>query len=115
MSEQVYEKAADYFKALAHPVRLRILAALCYGERCVCHLEALLNRPQAYVSQQLAILRESGLVQDRKEGQRVYYAIADKRLPTLLEEFLGEATLRSLAVGQIHYCRCPACQTAMAA
>lgn len=115
MDEQIYEKAARYFKALDHPARLHILATLRYGEQCVCHLEALLDRPQAYVSQQLAILRAAGLVRDRKEGQRVYYAIADERLPSLLDLLLSEALQRASAPRQLLECRCPACQVAVAA
>jgi DNA-binding transcriptional ArsR family regulator len=115
MNDQIYKKAARYFKALDHPARLRILAALRYGEQCVCHLEALLDRPQAYVSQQLAILRAAGLVRDRKEGQRVYYAIADERLPLLLDLLLGEVLRHASAPGQLPTCRCPACQVALAA
>ncbi|MCC7355656.1 MAG: winged helix-turn-helix transcriptional regulator [Anaerolineae bacterium] len=115
MNAQIYEKAARCLKALDHPARLRILAALRYGEQCVCHLEALLDKSQAYVSQQLAILREAGLVQDRKEGQRVYYAIADDRLPLLLDLLLGESLEDSPAHEQLPTCRCPACQVAMAA
>ncbi|MBX3061322.1 MAG: winged helix-turn-helix transcriptional regulator [Anaerolineae bacterium] len=42
---------ANYFKALAHPVRLQILAVLRQGEACVCHLEVILQRRQAYISQ----------------------------------------------------------------
>lgn len=115
MNDLVYEQSAQYFKALAHPARLRILVALRYGEQCVCHLEALLNKPQAYVSQQLAILREAGLVQDRKEGQRVYYAITDRRLLPILDEFLGEVWSRAPMYERLPTCRCPACRTAMAA
>ncbi|NOZ27492.1 MAG: winged helix-turn-helix transcriptional regulator [Chloroflexi bacterium] len=104
-----YEKAARLFRALAHPARLRILDALRYGEECVCHLEALLGKPQAYVSQQLAVLREAGLVRDRKDGQRVYYAICDERMLSLLEEFLGPRTSPT----RLDHCRCPKCQVSV--
>jgi DNA-binding transcriptional ArsR family regulator len=90
MNGQRYDEVADLFKALAHPARLRILISLRYGEECVCHLETLLDKPQAYVSQQLAMLRAAGLVRDRKDGQRVYYAIADYRLLPLLDRFLDD-------------------------
>ena len=67
---------AKMLKALAHPVRLRILEALSTDvQACVCHLESLLQLRQAYISQQLATLREAGLVQDRREGLNVYYSL----------------------------------------
>ncbi|MCD6289411.1 MAG: helix-turn-helix transcriptional regulator [Anaerolineae bacterium] len=104
-----YVEVAGFFKALGHPARLRILAELRHGEACVCHLEALLGKPQAYISQQLAVLRSVGLVHDRREGQYVYYAIADGRVIPLLDEFLGD-------VAAPHYlstCRCPTCRAAL--
>ncbi len=101
-----YRSAASWFKALAHPERVRLLDALRSGDACVCHLEALLGRPQAYVSQQLAALRAAGLIRDRKEGQRVYYTIADARVRPLLERFLGPAQ----APIRLSHCRCPECQ-----
>jgi len=54
-----YQGQAKILRALAHPVRLRILDILARQEACVCHLEAVLKRPQPYVSQQLAALREA--------------------------------------------------------
>jgi ArsR family transcriptional regulator len=59
--------------ALAHPARLQILELVRGGEVCVCHIQACLNTRQAYVSQQLNILRQAGLVVARKDGHRVYY------------------------------------------
>lgn len=106
MVDRCYEEMARFLKALAHPARLQILSALRQEEVCVCHLEALLSKPQAYVSQQLALLREAGLVQYRKDGQRVYYAIANDRLSPLLDELLGQPTIAT----QLDRCRCPACQ-----
>lgn len=63
MKTQVYRDvflgSADLLKAIAHPERLRLLAALRDGNQCVCHLTALLEKRQPYVSQQLAYLREA--------------------------------------------------------
>jgi DNA-binding transcriptional ArsR family regulator len=63
------------FKALGHPARLAILDALRNGEQCVCHLERGLGMRQAYLSQQLAVLKEAGLVQDRRVGWNMYYRV----------------------------------------
>lgn len=80
-----YEHVANLMKALAHPVRLRIMRVLAAeGEACVCHLEARLGLRQAYLSQQLARLRQAGLVEDRKDGLNVYYAVGDPDAGRLL-------------------------------
>ncbi len=79
------EREAELLRALGHPVRLVILEALSQGEECVCHLSALLRKPQPYVSKQLAELREADLVVDRRDAQRVYYRLADERIATILE------------------------------
>ena len=100
-----YEEVSRWFKALGHPERLRLLDALRSGDACVCHLEALLHRPQAYVSQQLATLREAGLIRDRKDGQRVYYTLTDARVRPLLDEFLGQPATPSY----LDQCHCPEC------
>ncbi len=84
-----YERESARFKALGHPVRLQILDLLRRGEACVCHMELELDKRQAYISQQLMVLRESGLVEARKEGMKVFYNLADERLGDLLEQTLG--------------------------
>jgi len=56
------EDSAALFKLLSHPSRLAILQVLRDGEECVCHMEAALGLRQAYISQQLMVLRQAGLV-----------------------------------------------------
>ena len=63
------------FKALGDETRLRIFALLSHGELCVCHLEAALGLSQPNVSRHLAILRTAGIVDDRREGNWVYYRL----------------------------------------
>ena len=103
-------------KLLAHPVRLRILDALRRDAECVCHLETLLEKPQPYVSQQLRVLREAGMVQDEKEGQNVYYQLVDDDvrawLVALLDEKHGQAGSPS-GHGQLINCPCPKCAAAV--
>ncbi len=90
---------------LSHPVRLQILDELRRGSACVCHLEAILDRPQAYVSQQLRVLREGGVVKDRRDGLFVYYRLADERVELVLEQALGPVQERREPVE----CPCPRC------
>ena len=71
---------ARLLKALAHPVRLQIARIVGQEESCVCHLQARTGLGQAYLSQQISILREEGLVAERRVGTFIYYRLADPRL-----------------------------------
>jgi ArsR family transcriptional regulator len=70
------DRAAQLFHALSDPTRLAILEMLRAGERCVCELQDELAAAQSRLSFHLRVLKESGLVTDRKEGRWSYYAIA---------------------------------------
>ena len=76
---------AEFFKALAHPVRIRLLEVLRRGERSVQELQAALDLDQSTVSQQLAVLRAKHVVVARKEGTTVRYAVRDPRVGALLD------------------------------
>ena|SRR5213078_1480747 len=76
---------AEFFKALAHPLRIRIIDALRDGEIGVNDLCARLKVEQSTLSQQLAQLRSRNMVDGRKEGQNVYYSIRDKAIFRLLD------------------------------
>jgi len=73
------------FKALMHPARVSILDILRNGAQCVCHIEAHLGYRQAYISQQLAVLREAGLIQDTRDGLNVYYQITRPEVFAILD------------------------------
>ena len=68
-----YEARARIAKALAHPSRLLLLDALANGEKCVCELTALVDADQSTVSKHLAILKQAGIIADRKEGPKTFY------------------------------------------
>ena len=70
-----YETQSELLKAISHPTRLAILDILRDGEQCVCHMEATLNQRQAYISQQLMILKNAGLVESRRDGLNLYYRV----------------------------------------
>ena len=78
------DRALELFQVLAHPIRLRLLLALCGREECVCDLATRLDRPQPYISQQLAELRQAGLIADRREGRRIFYRLTDARVCAVL-------------------------------
>jgi DNA-binding transcriptional ArsR family regulator len=76
---------AEFFRALAHPVRIRILETLVAGERSVQQIQDALSLHQAVASQQLAVLRAKNIVVARKEGTTVRYSVRDPLLRDLLE------------------------------
>lgn len=76
---------AEFFKALAHPLRIAILDALRSGELGVNDLSERLSAEQATVSQQLAVLRNRNIVVGRKEGLNVYYSVRDVTVFKLLD------------------------------
>ena len=76
---------AGFFRALAHPVRIRILELLVKGDHSVQELQDALDLEQPVVSQQLAILRSNNIVSGRKEGVSVRYAVRDPLIGTLLD------------------------------
>jgi len=90
MKERRCRRVARRLELLAHPARLRIMVELREGEACVSELQAALDRPQPYVSQQLCVLREAGIVAPRREGQFVYYRLVDPFVEQLLDEIAEE-------------------------
>jgi ArsR family transcriptional regulator len=74
-SRQRYEARAVIAKALAHPTRLLILDSLQDTELCVCNITELVGADQSTVSKHLAILKQAGLVADRKKGVMAYYRV----------------------------------------
>ncbi len=83
MQEQV-EEATGFLKTLANADRLLVACTLVDGERSVSELEHLLGIRQPGLSQQLAGLREAGLIVGRKEGKAVFYRLADPRVETFI-------------------------------
>jgi DNA-binding transcriptional ArsR family regulator len=75
---------AELFKALGHPVRLRILEILLDGEKTVSELQAVLDIEASSVSQQLSVMRARQLVDARKHGTSVFYTLRDPLLGDLL-------------------------------
>jgi ArsR family transcriptional regulator len=75
---------AEFFKAIGHPVRIRALELLSEDEQSVSDLLGAIDVGQAYLSQQLGVLRRAGLVNARREGSHVLYSLADPRMAELL-------------------------------
>jgi ArsR family transcriptional regulator len=89
------------FRALGDETRLRIVALLSHGELCVCHLERALDLNQSTASRQLGILKAAGVVDSRRDGTWMYYAISAQEhdtvaraLAVLTTAFGAEAALK---------------------
>ena len=106
-----YKTLSDLFKALNHPVRLAILDILRLDEACVCHMEAVLGQRQAYISQQLSVLRDQGIITDRRDGWNVFYQVVEPKVFEIID------TARELVFGEnppeikvnAEDCTCPKC------
>jgi len=85
MRSPLREFKAEFFKALAHPGRLKIIDSLRTGEKTVGELQALLDDEPASASQHLALLRIKGIVVGRKDGNNVYYTVHDPKIFELLD------------------------------
>ncbi|ANB59311.1 ArsR family transcriptional regulator [Anoxybacillus tepidamans] len=84
MNLELQQFKADFFKALAHPLRIRILELLCEGDKNVNELQTLIGSEGSAVSQQLAILRSKNIVYGTKDGNRVVYSLRDPMIKELL-------------------------------
>lgn len=85
MQDPLRRFKAEFFKALAHPARIKILELLRTGELSVTELQDRLDTEASSVSQQLAILRHRGIVESRKAGTTAYYWVRDPVLFELLD------------------------------
>ncbi|NNG67591.1 ArsR/SmtB family transcription factor [Caldanaerobacter subterraneus] len=86
MEADVYNKAAEYFKALSHPTRIKIIELLSKKEMCVCQMMAALNLDQSHVSRHLMVLRANKMVKTRREGTIIYYSLTDENIIHIIEE-----------------------------
>jgi DNA-binding transcriptional ArsR family regulator len=84
MTTPVHQLKAELFKTLGHPLRIRILEMLCAREHSVGELLGELDVEASNLSQQLGVLRASGLVATRRESSAVLYAVTDPEIAELL-------------------------------
>ena len=109
------EKLSRIFRAISTPARFQILTAIGNSEACVCHLEALLDLRQAYISQQLMEMRDTGLVDTRRDGRYIFYRLTEPDLLNLLIDvgkLFGVPTKEMemlLTADPLPQCCCPNC------
>lgn len=111
---KIYQTQAQLFKVLMHPTRLAILDLLRGEEHCVCHMEAMLGLRQAHISQHLMVLRDAGLVSDRRDGWNMFYRVVRPEIYQVIDAvsaFSGIAPGRPFSPPKQggHACPCPKC------
>ena len=85
------DRAAQLFRAMGDSPRLRILELLKNGERCVTEIVAAVNDKFSTVSQRLRVLRGEGLIARRRDGNHIYYSLADRHVVDLIANALAHA------------------------
>lgn len=83
--QQLAQFKAEFFKSLAHPLRIRILEAIRQGEKTVNEIQAVVQVESSAVSQQLAVLRAKNIVVGDKRGTNVFYTVKDPLVYDLLD------------------------------
>ena len=81
--DQMFETAAELFRLLSTPVRLKIISAVCNGERNVSELLDQIDTTQPNMSQHLSTLYRAGVLGKRREGTQIFYRLQSERVATL--------------------------------
>jgi DNA-binding transcriptional ArsR family regulator len=99
VSKPLYQAKAEFFKALAHPARIRVLELLSEREHSVSEMLPEVGIEAAHLSQQLGVLRKMNLVVTRKEGSTVFYSLVSPQVAQLLA--VARRILTELLASQI--------------
>lgn len=91
VDEQIANRLAETFKAMGDITRIKIINSLLQAELCVCDIAHVLGMTQSAISHQLRLLRSLRLVTNRKEGNIVYYSLADNHITSLFKQGLEHA------------------------
>lgn len=94
-TDQTFESAADLFRVMSAPMRLKIINCLCDGEKNVSYLLTRVNTTQPNMSQHLNTLYQAGILGKRREGVQIFYHIADQRIVSICEAVCHEVVKKS--------------------
>jgi len=104
--DQVFELAAEVFRVMSAPMRLKIISCLCDGEKNVSYLLSKIDTTQPNMSQHLTTLYQAGVLGKRREGVQIHYRIIDDRVAALCRavctQIATESHLEQAAVGGIY-------------
>ncbi|MBK9440837.1 MAG: helix-turn-helix transcriptional regulator [Comamonadaceae bacterium] len=94
-TDQTFEAAADLFRVMSAPMRLKIINCLCDGEKNVSYLLTRVNTTQPNMSQHLNTLYQAGILGKRRDGVQIFYHIADQRIVSICEAVCHEVGKKS--------------------
>jgi len=94
-SDEVFELAAEVFRVMSAPMRLKIISALCNGEKNVSELLAEIDTTQPNMSQHLNTLYQAGVLGKRRDGVQIYYRIVNDRVVTLCRAVCTQIAIES--------------------
>ena len=96
-TDEVFERAAELFRVLSAPTRLKIISALCPGEKNVGALLSQIATTQPNMSQHLNTLYKAGVLGRRRDGVQIYYRIVDERVLTLCKAVCAQLAQEDLS------------------
>ena len=82
--KSILDQKVAILKGIAHPVRLAVVEALADSEMCVCDIAEMFHYDRTTISKHLALMKNLGILEDRKEGLKVYYSLRIRCLPSML-------------------------------
>ena len=91
--DQVFESVAELFSVLSTPIRLKIISAVCQGEKNVSELLAEIDTTQPNMSQHLSTLYRSGVLAKRRDGTQMYYRLQSERVATLCRAVCSQVAM----------------------
>ena len=92
-SDEVFTSAAELFRLLSTPIRLKIIGALCHGEKNVSQLLAEISTTQPNMSQHLSTLDRAGVLGKRRDSTQIYYRLQSERVATLCREVCTQVAI----------------------
>ena len=99
--DQVFDSVAELFAVLSTPIRLKIISAVCHGEKNVSELLAEIDTTQPNMSQHLSMLYRSGVLAKRREGTQMYYRLQSERVSTLCQAVCTQVAIELEGEAQI--------------
>ena len=94
-TDQVFESAAEIFRVMSAPMRLKIISSLCHGEKNVCELLGEINTTQPNMSQHLNTLYKAGVLGKRRDGVQIFYRIVNDRVVSLCRAVCTQVAIES--------------------
>lgn len=96
-TDEMFESAAELFRVMSAPLRLKIINCLCGGERNVSYLLSKVDTTQPNMSQHLNTLYKAGILDKRRDGVQIFYSIKDQRIVSICNAVCSEIASKTAA------------------